>query len=176
MKYNSVSLYSLADWQNGLAYKNIEFTTAGMPVIKIAELKNGITQQTKFTNANYDNGVRLSHGDMLFSWSGNPLTSIDVFIFKLPSGWLNQHIFKVSPKSDIDFNYLFYLLKSLKPKFTKIASNKQTTGLGHVTIKDLKEISINLPPKAIQYSIGNFLYKIDEKIRINSQINDNLAA
>lgn len=171
-----MSLYSLANWQNGLAYKNIAFTTEGTPIIKIAELKNGITQQTKFTNVKYDNSVHLTCGDMLFSWSGNPDTSIDVFIFEHPSGWLNQHIFKVSPKKDVDFNYLFYLLKYLKPEFTKIASNKQTTGLGHVTIKDLKEISINLPSKDIQSRIGKFLYKFDEKIRINAQINDNLAA
>ncbi|WP_201798612.1 hypothetical protein, partial [Brachyspira catarrhinii] len=42
-------LYDLAIWKNGLAFKNINFTDSGKPVIKIAELKNGITAQTKFT-------------------------------------------------------------------------------------------------------------------------------
>ena len=35
---------------------------------------------------------------------------------------------------------MFFLLKYLKPQFTRIASNKQTTGLGHVTVADLKRL------------------------------------
>ena len=56
-------------------------------------------------------------------------------------GWLNQHIFKVIPNG-VSKDYLFYLLKSLQPTFAFIASNKQTTGLGHVTIADLKRLNI----------------------------------
>lgn len=67
-------------------------------------------------------------------------------------------------------------MKSFKPTFTAIASNKQTTGLGHVTIKDLKEIVVNLPEKSIQGMIGGYLYSIDKKIYLNKKINDNLAA
>ena len=33
------------------------------------------------------------------------------------------------------------MLKYYKPLFTKIASNKQTTGLGHVTAGDLKRLT-----------------------------------
>ena len=36
--------------------------------------------------------------------------------------------------------FTFFLLKYLKPQFTHIASNKQTTGLGHVTVADLKRL------------------------------------
>ena len=56
-------------------------------------------------------------------------------------GWLNQHIFKVIPNG-VSKDYLFYLLKSLQPTFAFIASNKQTTGLGHVIIADLKRLNI----------------------------------
>ena len=111
---------------------------------------------------------------MVFSWSGNPETSIDVFWYDLPDGWLNQHIFKVTPKCFVDKNYLYYLLKSLKPKFTAIASNKQTTGLGHVTVKDLKEMIISLPDMIVQKAIGDYLAVIDRKVYLNNKINDNL--
>lgn len=145
-------------------------------MIKIAELKNGITAQTQYTNQAFEKDVFLQQGDMLFSWSGNPETSIDVFWYDLPDGWLNQHIFKVTPKDGIDKYFLFYLLKSLKPKFTAIASNKQTTGLGHVTVKDLKELIIDVPDVETQRAIGNYLYSIDRKAEINAKVNDNLAA
>lgn len=174
MSSKYVSLYSLAEWKNGLAFKQIHFAEQGKPVIRIAELKNGITAQTAYTQQSFDESVHLTKGDMVFSWSGNPETSIDVFWYDLPDGWLNQHIFKVTANEDVHKLYLYYLLKSLKPKFTAIASNKQTTGLGHVTIKDMKELMIDLPDYDTQRAIGEYLYSIDQKAYINQQINDNL--
>jgi type I restriction enzyme S subunit len=169
-------LFDLADWKNGLAFRDISFSENGMPVIKIAELKNGITDQTKFTNQNFDNSVFLTKNDMVFSWSGNPETSIDVFWYNLPDGWLNQHIFKITTKEVVDEIFFFYILKYLKPNFTRIASNKQTTGLGHVTISDLKQINIRLPPLPTQRSIAATLSCLDDKIELNKRVNANLEA
>lgn len=174
MKSDCYALFDLAQWKNGLAFKKIDFSSDGEPVIKIAELKNGITGQTQFTEGDYGDEVHLTKGDMLFSWSGNPETSIDVFWYNLPDGWLNQHIFKVIPKPFVDRNFLYYLLKSLKATFTAIASNKQTTGLGHITLKDLKKLNIALPSEKEQKIIGRYLYTIDQKISVNQAINDNL--
>lgn len=176
MTSNMVPLFSLANWKNGLAFKQIHFSEKGKPVIKIAELKNGITAQTARTQQEFDSAVHLTKGDMVFSWSGNPETSIDVFWYDLPDGWLNQHIFKVTPNDGVDKLYLYYLLKYLKPRFTAIASNKQTTGLGHVTVKDMKEMLVPLPKITVQQAIGAYLYTIDQKAYINNKINDNLAA
>jgi len=176
MTSNMVPLFSLANWKNGLAFKQIHFSEKGKPVIKIAELKNGITAQTARTQQEFDSAVHLTKGDMVFSWSGNPETSIDVFWYDLPDGWLNQHIFKVTPNDGVDKLYLYYLLKHLKPRFTAIASNKQTTGLGHVTVKDMKEMLVPLPEITVQQAIGAYLYSIDQKVYINNKINDNLAA
>ena len=169
------ALYELANWRNGLAFRNINFSECGKPIIKIAELKNGITDQTKFTMDEFDGSVALSKGDMLFSWSGNPETSIDVFYYDLPDGWLNQHIFKVTPR-DIDGSFLFYILKYLKPTFTAISSNKQTTGLGHVTVRDLKELQVQIPPRSVQTKIAGILSSFDDRIYINAKINHHLAA
>lgn len=168
------TLYDLAEWKNGLAFKNICFSDSGKPIIKIAELKNGITEQTKFTKDNFDESVYLTKGDMVFSWSGNPETSIDVFWYDLPEGWLNQHIFKISVKDKVDRGFFFYILKYLKPNFTAIATNKQTTGLGHVTIGDLKNMKVRLPLLTEQNSIAKTLSCLDNKIELNNQITKSL--
>ena len=113
---------------------------------------------------------------MVFSWSGNPQTSIDVFRYNLQDGWLNQHIFKVVANEDIvDKEYLYYVLKYLKLNFTQIATNKQTTGLGHVTLSDIKRISVVVPNNSVQKSIVGILKAIDDKILLNNAINDNLV-
>lgn len=169
------SLFDLAIWKNGLAFKKIDFSEIGRPVIKIAELNNGINFNTSFTQGNYGEEVFIRWDDLLFSWSGNPKTSIDVFRYRLQDGWLNQHIFKVTPNEEfVTKDFLYYVLKFLKPHFTQIATNKQTTGLGHVTIADLKRMSLVIPSKEVQSQIVSILKAIDDKIEVNTSINKNL--
>ena len=68
-------LDSPAQWVNGLAFRNTQFSPPGMPVIKIAEIKDGVSGQTKFTRQQFAQSVLISSGDLLFSWSGQPETS-----------------------------------------------------------------------------------------------------
>ena len=168
-------LFDLASWKNGLAFKNITFSTTGVPIIKIAELNNGIGITTAYTNQIFSDDVHLLKNDLLFSWSGNPETSIDIFRFKLEEGWLNQHIFKVIPNENIvNKDFFYFFMKYLKPYFVKIASNKQTIGLGHITVADLKRMSVILPNMKIQQAIAAVLNALDDKIELNRRINTNL--
>lgn len=169
------SLFDLATWKNGLAFKKIHISETGVPVIKIAELNNGIGGTTAYTQQVFSEDVHINKGDLLFSWSGNPQTSIDIFRFNLEEGWLNQHIFKVTPDEKvIDRNYFYFLMKNLKPHFTQIATNKQTTGLGHVTIADIKRMSVIVPSLPVQKEIVSYIKPIDDKIELNNAINKNL--
>lgn len=169
------SLFDLATWKNGLAFKKIHISETGVPVIKIAELNNGIGGTTAYTQQVFSEDVHINKGDLLFSWSGNPQTSIDIFRFNLEEGWLNQHIFKVTPDEKvIDRNYFYFLMKNLKPHFTQIATNKQTTGLGHVTIADIKRMSVIVPSLPVQKEIVSYIKPIDDKIELNNAINNNL--
>ncbi len=114
----------MATWVNGIAFRNIQFAETGRPVIKIAEIKGGISGQTKFTQQTFDESVFVRPGDLLFSWSGQPETSIDAFWWRGPEGWLNQHVFKVTPSADLHIGFFYCLLRYLKPNFVDIARNK----------------------------------------------------
>ncbi|WP_188235766.1 restriction endonuclease subunit S [Sphingopyxis sp. LK2115] len=174
--WNVSSVFDLAHWKNGLAFKNIDFSDHGRPVIKIAELKNGVSPQTARTMADYDRSVFVKAGDMLFSWSGNPDTSIDVFRWEGEDGWLNQHIFKVTAGEGLSDPFLFFLLKWLRPRFAEIARNKQTTGLGHVTIQDLKRMRVAVPNEKEQSKIVQIIGPLQEKIDLIRQMNETLEA
>ena len=167
-------LYAMAQWVNGLAFREIQFSTIGKPVIKIAEIKGGISGQTKFTQQTFDESVRVRSGDLLFSWSGQPETSIDAFWWRGPEGWLNQHVFRVTPINGVDSTFFFYLLRYLKPNFVAIARNKQTTGLGHITKRDLEDIEAALPDLPEQRVIAHILGTLDDKIELNRRMNENL--
>ena len=170
------SIHDLAHWKNGLAFRNIHFSEAGRPIIKIAELKAGVTSQTARTMADYGPFVSVRHGDLLFSWSGNPDTSIDVFRWEGEDGWLNQHIFKVTPCDGVSGDFLFFLLKWLKPKFAEIARNKQTTGLGHVTKQDLRQTFVGVPGIREQAEIVGVVGQVQHKIDLNRRMNETLEA
>lgn len=172
---NRFSLFDLASWKNGLAFKKNCFSKEGTPIIKIAELNNGISSRTTYTQDLFDKDVYLTKGDLLFSWSGNPQTSIDIYRFRYEKGWLNQHIFKVTPNEKfINKDYFYFLMKYLKPYFIQIAENKQTIGLGHVTLTDIKQLNVIIPSLVTQRKIVSYIKPIDDKIELNNRINNNL--
>jgi type I restriction enzyme S subunit len=156
-------LYDVANYTNGSAFKSKDYSSTGLPIIKIAELKSGITDTTGFTDKEMAEKYYIGSGDILFSWSGNPKTSIDVFIWHRGRAILNQHIFKVEPYKDNEIPYVYNLLRSFKSEFERIASNKQTTGLGHVTVKDLKQLKVAVPEKTIMEKYHDFSSAIFKK-------------
>ena len=136
----SCTLYEFADYINGAAFKQDDYSAFGLPIIKIAELKNGITDSTQFFAGDKGDKYLVHDKDILFSWSGNPNTSIDIYIWASGDAVLNQHTFNVKSKEGFKW-FMYLMLKYFKPQFAQIASNKQTTGLGHVTVADLKRLS-----------------------------------
>lgn len=138
--FDETPLYDLAEYINGTSFSEDEYSSDGLPIIKIAELKDGITSATQYFVGNKDTKYLIHDSDVLFSWSGNPDTSIDAFIWSHGDGILNQHTFRMVPRYGVAFTY--FMLKFCKPEFVKAAMGKQTTGLGHVTVKDLKRLTL----------------------------------
>ena len=84
-------LDEIADYLNGLALQ--KYPPAGkeyLPVIKIKELRQGITSQSDKASHEIDENYIINNGDILFSWSG----SLMVIIWGGGKGALNQHLFK----------------------------------------------------------------------------------
>lgn len=138
------SLFDTATFVNGSSFQSTYFCkpSEGLPIIKIAELKNGISNQTNYTTQTLDVKYSVDTGDMFYSWSGSPDTSLDVFLWTGGPGWLNQHIFKVITADEAEKVFEYFLLRHLRDTLVEIARDKQTTGLGHVTISDMKRLHI----------------------------------
>ena len=142
-----VSLYETANYLNGAAFRASDFSGAAeaLPIIKIAELKQGVNSGTKRTLKEIDPKYQIKSGDVLYSWSGSPDTSLEVFRWFGVTGLLNQHIFKLSFSHAGQREYTYYLLKEIKPILVATAKQKQTTGLGHITVADMKRIKVARP-------------------------------
>jgi len=170
-------VYDMATYINGAAYKAFEPNAErlGRPIIKIAELKSGVTAQTAFSAVAMHEKYLIETGDILFSWSGNPDTSIDTFVWAHESAWLNQHIFRVLPRTRQERAFVLQLLKYLRPVFAELARNKQTTGLGHVTVADMKRLLVVEPDAEMVKEFDRVAGPIQSRIFANEQQAQTLA-
>lgn len=175
--WETSSIYAIAKFINGAAFKNSQFVCNknALPVVKIAELKKGISAQTKYIDQTLDQKYFIDSKEILFSWSGNPDTSIDTFIWSHGPAWLNQHIFKVVLHHARDRSFVYYLLRHLKPTFSEIARDKQTTGLGHVTVGDMKKLYIIKPNSFTLDSFTAYAEPLMKKWFKNSMQNRELS-
>jgi len=162
---------------NGAAFRSEDFCKEGegLPVIKITELKDGISPQTKWSQRRAEADQLIQTGDLLYSWSGSPDTSLDAFLWTQGPGLLNQHIFKVVAATTAHKRYVYYLLKYLRPILVETARNKQTTGLGHVTVADMKRMFVCWPTKEVLNIFDRLISPIFDKAFANKLESQTLA-
>ncbi len=100
-------LDKIAKFLNGLALQKYPAIIGeeSLPVIKIRELKNGITDQTDRASLNLSQEYVVEDGDVLFSWSG----SLELTIWVNGKGALNQHLFKVTSEEYPPYNTFTFL-------------------------------------------------------------------
>jgi len=157
------SLVEIADYLNGLALQ--KYPSKGyddFPVIKIREMKQGISENTDRCSKEIPQQYIIQDGDILFSWSG----SLEVVIWYGGEGALNQHLFKVrSAKYPKWFYYL--ATKSHLPTFISIAESKTTT-MGHIQREHLKQATILIPAKELFDSYDNTIEPIIKKVIKNN--------
>jgi type I restriction enzyme S subunit len=171
-EWREVALWDIAEYINGRATKPSELASNGVPVIKIAELNRGITEETdRIPPELVEEKHWVSPGDLLFAWSG----SVGIYRYTGPKAALNQHIFRVVAKPGIDQGFLRYLLLSCVPLFQLHVQDKRTT-MGHVTKKDLQRIRVRIPPLQEQRAIAHILGTLDDKIELNRRMSETLEA
>lgn len=119
----------------------------------------------------------LHAGDVLINSTGTGTAGRVAQIFEVPvPTTIDGHMILIRPTDDIDTLYYGYAIKGYQKKIESLAEG--STGQTEINRQRLQdEIIIRFPKdKHIQKSIGIFLLRIDEKIKNNEQINNNLAA
>lgn len=160
------SLVDVADYLNGLALQ--KFPSNGidsLPIIKIREMKQGVTENSDKCSKEIPSQYIIQHGDVLFSWSG----SLEVVLWTGGEGALNQHLFKVT--SEKYPKWFFYLAtKKHLEDFKSIAESKSTT-MGHIQREHLKQAMVSIPPKVLFEKYDQRIAPlIDKRIDNNKQI------
>ena len=159
--WQRVKLGELCNLVNGDAYRDTDWSTKGVPIIRIQNLNNH-EKPFNYWAGNLADRVIVTDGDVLLAWSGTPGTSFGTHRWDRGRAVLNQHIFRV----DLD-------LSRLDPDWAVFAINEQleemigrahgAVGLRHLARKEVESLEILLPP-------------LPEQRRIAARLHDQLAA
>ena len=150
----------LCSLNNGRAFKPTEWTTQGLPIVRIQNLNNANAAFNYF-RGEYAERYCLRGGELLFAWSGTPGTSFGAHIWRGGKAVLNQHIFRVDfDESLLDKRFFRFAINQKLNELIGIAHGG--VGLRHVTKGTFEATEIAQPP-------------IDEQTRIADKLDAVLA-
>lgn len=162
-EWNEVRLKEVCNLINGMAFKPEDWVYKGLPIIRIQNL-NG-SNEYNYYNKKINEKYVVQNGDLLFAWSGSRGTSFGAFKWFGQDAVLNQHIFNVHPKSNLEKNFAFHILKWLTIGIERRAHG--SAGLVHVTKKQLEHEIMKIPNDIKeQTAIAQVLQSADTEIQL----------
>lgn len=134
----------LAQFINGFAFKpNEHWMDMGLPIVKIKELKSGVTAETpRYSGTDINERYLIDDGDVLFSWSAD----LDAYVWSGGPALLNQHLFAVRPH---ELSELF-LFHSLRSRMKEFRTRSQGTTMKHIQRSALSEVRTVVPDGTIR--------------------------
>ena len=149
-------LTGLANYHNGLAFKPADWSEDGVRIIRIEQLNNPEGDYDHF-NGFFPDANAINDGDLIFSWSA----TLKVSIWRYGKAVLNQHLFKVVPKSGFDKSYLYFLLDF---HMDALSAGSHGSTMKHIKRGELEKYSVRLPSQREQEKIAEVLATIDSAI------------
>ena len=161
----------------GSSLKRNELKSTGIPVY---EQQHAIYASREFRyyidEEKYSQMKRFTvkQKDLIISCSGT-IGKVDLISEKDPIGIISQALLILRANTDIVLpEYLFYFLKSDYGYNSIISRSMGSVQVNIAKREVIENIKINIPSLKEQEKIVKILSNIDEKIKLNNQINDNL--
>lgn len=157
-----VRLGDVATYINGYAFKPTDWSTKGLPIIRIQDL-TGSAYQTNYYNGIIEEKYKVVAGDVLISWSA----SLGVYVWDKGDAVLNQHIFKVVfDKADVNKSFFVHQVKSI---LAKAGNETHGATMRHLTKPVFDSLEFYLPSEKVQHEIAITFDKIDLMIAQRKQ-------
>jgi len=145
------SIGNICDLINGRAFKPRDWSSHGLPIVRIQNLNN-INEKFNYCNFEVEDKYLIDNGQLLFAWSGTPRTSFGAHIWNRERAVLNQHIFRVEiNESCISKIFLMHLINYKISEYIRKAHG--TAGLAHITKGKFEGSLLPLPPFPEQQKI-----------------------
>lgn len=167
------NIYAIANYYNGIPCQKYPVINKSnkLPVAKIKEMHEGITKETEYVSNDIPAKARIDTGDLLFSWSA----SLEVQYWLSGPAALNQHIFRVIPKSGFSSEYVYQQLSTYLINFSAMADARKTT-MGHITSNHMKQSRICIAPVDLISKFTDAVNPIRKVIFLLSNENHQLSS
>lgn len=150
-------LENLASFINGYAFKQENWKEEGLPIIRIEQLLNP-DAKCDYSDITLPDAYLINDGDLIFSWSA----TIAIKLWNRGKSYLNQHLYKVIPKSIIDKKYLKHLLDH---EIKDLLKETHGTTMKHITRSFLLNFKVFYPKDYNeQHKIAEILETADKTI------------
>ncbi len=144
--WTPASLGDLGTYINGMAFKPSEWTSDGLPIIRIQNLTDPGKPFNRFSGE-FDSRYLIQDGDLLISWSA----SLGAHIWHRGDAILNQHIFRVEVNEDrVEKHFLYYMVLHI---LDEIARHTHGSTMKHITKRKFETLSVSVPSKQEQRRI-----------------------
>lgn len=176
-------------FQNGFAFKSKDFSSGGKyKIIKIKELKDGMVKffadsaQIDVKRENDFDKYRVYNGDILFALTGDPVSKpnplswvgrVSIYNHSVPA-LLNQRVCKVIFTDKIYPLFFYYYFRKKENFFALAAKATGSASQANISTSTISDMPIFLPNYESQKAIADILYSIDDRIALNTAINENL--
>lgn len=162
----------------GTALKAEEYTSNGVPLISVREIRNGyikIEDITPRVNKDIINRLPkfvLKKGDIVFARKGG--VDRTAYINEKESGWfLGSDGIYLRINDNYNSLFISYIMRSSVTRDWLIKNSEGTT-MPSLNQKILSRIPLTIPSLQKQNIIAEFLHSLDRKINISNQINQTL--
>jgi type I restriction enzyme S subunit len=188
--WKKYKLKELVELKSGYAFKGTDFISAGVPVIKIKNVKPGkiVFDNLSYVSrevANKTQNFRILPNDILITMSGNriegtPETWVGkAALFKHNGEFLlNQRvgILKVKDTNSVSEVFLSLLLSSKGFQYHFISKATSSGGQANISPSLIYGTDVTIPPIEEQKAIAKILSSLDDKIELNRQMKATLEA
>lgn len=183
-------LGDLAKVQGGFAFKSKDFTSRGVPVVKIKNVRKRDIDLSEVDFVSESIADKCSNffvrrGDVLISMTGSGPNAPASIVGRVArqSGpnnefLINQRVGRFLNKDNnrLDLRYLYYFLsqKTVQELLVSIATG--SANQVNISAAQIESIKVPLCPLQEQKSIAHILGTLDDKIELNCQMNASLEA
>ncbi|MBK1724146.1 restriction endonuclease subunit S [Thiocystis violacea] len=185
-----VTLGDVVYVQGGFAFKSRDFTTDGIPVLKIKNVREREVDVTEVAFVDQKVADRASnyfcnYGDVLISMTGSgpqaPSSVVGrVARFTGPCNHylVNQRVgrFQITKPNTLDQRFLFFLLTQPGLQDELVSSATGSANQANISGAQIGKLSVLIPPLSTQKAIASLLGALDDKIELNRQTNETLEA
>lgn len=119
------------------------------------------------------NNVTVESGDVLLNITGDSVARVCIVEEKSIPARVNQHVAIIRANKDVVLSsYILYFLQMSKPYLLQLAAGGATRNA--LTKGMIEELEIEVPSLEQQRKIVSLIDDIQQKIKINNEINENL--